>query len=170
MTVTPTHRATLPRCPADKALGLEDGEAKRGYREVSANRSVHGISSPSADAQDCWLCYTCRGEVAPRVLQQGVSANKVDTDYEHITFFNSYFLGGDLTLSLVCGNNLLITDLGETFCNFKHLSFTPVVREIVCSSLKFNREMIGYDLRRNESVSYEYTRGYPFHVHSLATC
>ena len=63
----------------------------------------------------------------------------------------------DLTLSLVFGNNQPTTEQGWSI-SFNSLFTKIKSRETVCASLKFSKDMIGYDLRRNESVSYDYKR------------
>ena len=35
-------------------------------------------------------------------------------------------------------------------------TMTSLLRMVTCSSIKFSRRQMGYDLRRNESISYDY--------------
>ena len=77
----------------------------------------------------------------------------------HTQFGQSFILGVDLTLSLVFGNNQPTTEQGWSISfNLLFQIFKNQSRETVCASLKFSKDMIGYDLRRNESVSYDYKR------------
>eukprot|EP00090_Calanus_glacialis_P001505 TRINITY_DN11078_c0_g1_i1.p1 TRINITY_DN11078_c0_g1~~TRINITY_DN11078_c0_g1_i1.p1 ORF type:complete len:485 (-),score=87.39 TRINITY_DN11078_c0_g1_i1:134-1588(-) len=66
-----------------------------------------------------------------------------------------------------CNEDFLPTRRGfDTFFGLWQQSTNYRSREIVCSSYKFNKDMIGYDLRRNESVSYDYNKMFAPNMYS----
>jgi len=66
-----------------------------------------------------------------------------------------------------CNNDFLPTRRGfDTFFGMYQQSTHYRSRMITCSSFKFSKDMIGYDLRRNESVSKDYHRRYAPNMYS----
>jgi len=66
-----------------------------------------------------------------------------------------------------CNNDYLPTRRGfDTFFGMYQQSTHYRSRMITCTSFKFSKAMIGYDLRRNESVSTEYTRRFAPNMYS----
>ena len=77
-----------------------------------------------------------------------------------------YLVDVALTPSLASGNIQQIIDPGKIMKITILLNSYFLFREIVCSSYKFNKEMIGYDLRRNESISYDYNNMFAPNMYS----
>lgn len=66
-----------------------------------------------------------------------------------------------------CNEDYLPTRRGfDTFFGMYQQSTHYRSRMITCSSFKFRKEMVGYDLRRNESVSHEYRQRYAPNMYS----
>ena len=68
--------------------------------------------------------------------------------------------GEGLTHSLECILIQHTTDQGDGSCDNLQIEYklTFCFRMVVCDDHDFSRDMIGYDLRRNESVTTEYKR------------
>ena len=66
-----------------------------------------------------------------------------------------------------CNEDYLPTRRGfDNFFGMLQQSTHYRSRMITCSSFKFRKEMVGYDLRRNESVSYEYPKRFAPNMYS----
>ena len=112
-------------------------EPLRGTNPLACRPGIHCCRSNSSRLGMCLMLWA-----------SGTWASAMKTSSQHEEA---------LTASLGCGSSPPTTDQGES--RMGNVVFTNpdlLARMVTCSSIKFSRRQMGYDLRRNESISYDY--------------
>lgn len=130
---------------------------------------VHSKCSPSRAAlltgRYAWTMGRQRGAIE-RFQPTGLSTKyKILPEYLKAAGYKTHAIG-KWHLGF-CNNDYLPTRRGfDSFFGMLQQSTHYRSRMITCSSFKFRKEMVGYDLRRNESVSHDYTKRFAPNMYS----
>ena len=123
----------------DRKIRLEHGETERSYREISTHRTVNQVSDAARVSEASWVCVSCCGQVASRILSWWLPPNKK----------RIWYILWDVAAINSLQNKVMTEDMSSSL--YPHYS-----RMVTCSSIKFSRRQMGYDLRRNETISNDY--------------